>query len=238
MTSHDMTSRNQSAPHHTSPHLTTSHITSSHLATSHRTSYRIAPHRIASRHVTSHHVTSRHITSHHIIHITSHHITSPPPTRHGNTTSHHQDQPPDGNLKARARKNVGSGSALTFHRQVLFLVQKCSKNVFSRNFGLRLARDWQQSIKKQDPTEFDQQNSTDVILCNSFILILPHVFETPGHPKPDKNARMGPISCISWQQGRLHQLHSQPCGGYPFVNVFFFKHDINEEIQTRTDDCR
>ena len=72
MTSHDMTSRNQ--PHHlTSPHLTSQPITLNHLTS---TSPRNQPHDIIP------------------YHITSQNITSPPPTHHGNTTSHHQSNTP------------------------------------------------------------------------------------------------------------------------------------------------
>ena len=67
MTSHDMTSRNQ--PHY----LTSRHLTANHIDF---ISLRIKPHDIIP------------------YHITSQNITSPPPTRHGNTTSHHQSNTP------------------------------------------------------------------------------------------------------------------------------------------------
>ena len=62
-------------------HDATWHDLAWHLATNHFT----PPH--ITNHITASHLAANHITSH----TTSQHITSPPPTHHGNTTSHHQN---------------------------------------------------------------------------------------------------------------------------------------------------
>ena len=96
----------------TSHHVTWHHITSrtSHRITSHPITYSTSlgitwhdvtsskqPHYLSSRHNQPHYFISP--RNHHIIprHITSQRIASPPRTRQGNTTSHHQNTTTKGN---------------------------------------------------------------------------------------------------------------------------------------------